>query len=76
VSVQKHLDLTGLKCPLPVLKTRKCLSELETGDVIEVISTDPMASLDIPHFCNEQSHILLEMDKREDESYRFVIKKG
>jgi tRNA 2-thiouridine synthesizing protein A len=43
------LDLSGLKCPLPVLKTRKALKSLAPGDRLEVRCTDPLAAIDIPH---------------------------
>ncbi len=43
------LDLTGLKCPLPALRTRKALQALRPGDLLEVRCTDPMAAIDIPH---------------------------
>jgi tRNA 2-thiouridine synthesizing protein A len=43
------LDLTGLKCPLPALKTRKALKSLTPGDRLEVRCTDPLAVIDIPH---------------------------
>jgi len=42
------LDLTGLKCPLPVLHTRKALLRLRTGDRLQVLCSDPMAAVDIP----------------------------
>ena len=43
------LDLSGLKCPLPALKTRKALKSLTPGDWLEVRCTDPLAVIDIPH---------------------------
>jgi tRNA 2-thiouridine synthesizing protein A len=43
------LDLSGLKCPLPVLRTRKALRSLAPGDLLEVRCTDPLAVIDIPH---------------------------
>ena len=43
------LDLTGLKCPLPVLKTRKALKALSAGDRLEVHCTDPLSVIDIPN---------------------------
>jgi tRNA 2-thiouridine synthesizing protein A len=43
------LDLSGLKCPLPALKTRKALKSLMPGDRLEVRCTDPLAVIDIPH---------------------------
>lgn len=44
-----QLDLSGLKCPLPALKTRKALKSLTPGDRLEVRCTDPLAAIDIPH---------------------------
>lgn len=52
------LDLSGLLCPLPVLKARKKLDGMASGAVLLVIATDPMAAIDIPHFCTEQGHVL------------------
>lgn len=52
------LDLSGLLCPLPVLKARKRLFDMAPGTVLVVTATDPMAAIDIPHFCNEQGHVL------------------
>lgn len=56
------LDLKGLKCPLPVLKTRKALAGLSPGHELTVLTTDPMAAIDIPHFCNESGNELLATD--------------
>ena len=53
------LDLRGLKCPLPALKTRKALKELEKGSILVVECTDPMASLDIPNLIRETGDELL-----------------
>lgn len=60
------LDLSGLLCPLPVLKARKRLAGLTTGHVLRVIATDPMSAIDMPHFCNEQGHTLLDHWKEAD----------
>lgn len=70
-----QLDLKGLKCPLPVLKTKKAMAALATGDRLEVFTTDPMAFIDIPHFCNEQGHNLTISEKNGDNGH-FVIEKG
>ncbi|MBL4645923.1 MAG: sulfurtransferase TusA family protein [Rhizobiales bacterium] len=69
------LDVTGLQCPLPVLKAQKALRALSAGAVLDVISTDPMASIDIPHFCAEKGHELL-LQINEDGATRYRIKKG
>ena len=49
----KKLDLTGLRCPLPVLKTRKALKSLVPGDRLEVYCTDPLSVIDIPNLIRE-----------------------
>lgn len=55
-----ELDTSGLICPLPVLKARKALARLASGDIVKVIATDPMSVIDMPHFCAEQGHALIE----------------
>ena len=53
------VDASGLKCPLPVLKARKAIKNLEAGACIRVISTDPASPLDFKHFCNTSGHELI-----------------
>ncbi|WP_395175346.1 sulfurtransferase TusA family protein [Roseibium alexandrii] len=72
---ENTLDLMGLKCPLPVLKTKKALSRLNAGVELRVQTTDPMAEIDIPHFCQEQGHTLVNKEKTET-GHSFVIRKG
>lgn len=69
------LDLTGQLCPLPVLKARKRLQTMSAGEVLKVIATDPMATIDMPHFCNEQGHELLAQ-KQRGEIFEFWIKRA
>ena len=68
------LDLRGLKCPLPVLRTRKALRRLPAGAEIVVLSTDPLAGLDIPHMAAEDGHRLLRQ-WREGEAVAFHLAK-
>lgn len=68
-------DLRGLKCPLPVLKTRRRMVDLKPGDELIVETSDPLAGIDIPHFCNEDGHELLAQT-RLDGGHRFHIRKG
>lgn len=67
-------DLKGLKCPLPVLRSRKKLQSLAAGTLLQVETTDPLAVIDIPHFCREDGHIL-EASERTDAGHRFLIRK-
>ncbi len=54
------LDLTGLKCPLPVLKARRQIGQMEAGALLEVKADDPAAPLDFEHFCHTGGHELLD----------------
>jgi tRNA 2-thiouridine synthesizing protein A len=66
------IDLKGINCPLPVLKTRKALRGIEGGDEIWVETTDPMAVIDIPNYCNEYGHSLLNQEEGKG-CHRFHI---
>ncbi|MEM0898699.1 MAG: sulfurtransferase TusA family protein [Pseudomonadota bacterium] len=68
-------DLRGLQCPMPVLKTKKRLSSLAMGELLSIETTDPLAVIDIPHFCVEDGHELVDSEELA-ESHRFVIRKG
>ncbi|WP_090205554.1 sulfurtransferase TusA family protein [Yoonia litorea] len=57
-----ELDAKGLLCPLPVLKARKRLMALQSGQILRVEADDPAAVIDIPHFCQEAGHTLLASD--------------
>jgi tRNA 2-thiouridine synthesizing protein A len=68
------IDLRGLKCPLPVLKTRRKMTELPSGALVAVETTDPLAAIDMPHFCSEDGHLLVSQERTEA-GHRFVIRK-
>ncbi|WP_068115155.1 sulfurtransferase TusA family protein [Tropicimonas marinistellae] len=70
----QELDASGLLCPLPVLKARKRLSEMAPGKVLRLLATDPAAVVDVPHFCNESGHQLVEA-KEEDEVQVYLIRR-
>ena len=69
-----RLDTSGLRCPLPVLRTKKALKALEPGDLIDVLATDPAAKADFPAFCETTGNVLEETEER-DGIFRFVIRK-
>lgn len=60
-----NLDLTGLNCPLPVLKTKKILATLGAGEIIRVITTDPASLVDLQDFCKKTGHILLSQSNQD-----------
>jgi tRNA 2-thiouridine synthesizing protein A len=72
---ETHLNLKGLKCPLPALKTRKALAGLQPGAVIVVECTDPLAAIDIPNLLNETGDVL-ETHSERDGALIFRIRKS
>ena len=69
------LDLAGLKCPLPALKTRKALKKLPPGDRLEVLCTDPLAVIDIPNLIRETGD-KIEITERSQDRIVFLIEKA
>lgn len=69
------LDLRGLKCPMPVLKANKVMKSLSSETQLWLETTDPLAVIDIPTFCNENGHKLLETQEL-DGYHRFLVQKG
>ncbi len=69
------LDARGLLCPLPVLKARKRLGALVSGQVLRMQADDPAAIVDVPHFCAEAGHQMLSCDDA-DGAQVYLIRKG
>ena len=69
------IDVRGLKCPLPVLKTARRMGPHPAGTRFTVLATDPLARIDVPHFCQENGHRLIASGS-EAETLRFEIEKG
>ncbi len=59
------LNLRGLKCPLPALRTRKALGGMQTGDILIVECTDPLAGIDIPNLLNQTGDALEDTHKKK-----------
>jgi tRNA 2-thiouridine synthesizing protein A len=68
------LDLMGLNCPLPALKTRNALKKLMAGDTLQVHCTDPLAAIDIPNLVRETGD-RVEITEREERRIVFLIEK-
>jgi tRNA 2-thiouridine synthesizing protein A len=69
------LDTKGLNCPLPILKAKKAISQMETGQILEVLSTDPGSVMDFEALCRQTGHQLLESNQ-ENGIYVFLLKKA
>ena len=73
MSATELLDAKGLNCPLPILHARKKLKTMSTGDVLEILATDPGAVADFEAFCRQTGHELVE-SSQEGDIYKFQIK--
>lgn len=69
------LDARGLQCPLPVLRARKAMQKLNTGDVLRLLATDPGAVRDVAALCAATGHVLVEQSEAGGE-YAFRICKS
>jgi tRNA 2-thiouridine synthesizing protein A len=71
----KELDARGLNCPLPILRTKKALTDMGSGQVLKIMATDPGAVKDFQAFCKQTGNALLSSDTLGDEFVFFMQKK-
>jgi tRNA 2-thiouridine synthesizing protein A len=74
MNFDKELDARGLNCPLPILRTKKALSELASGQVLKVLATDPGAVKDFHTFARQTGHELVSHTE-VDREFTFFMKK-
>jgi tRNA 2-thiouridine synthesizing protein A len=72
--IVRSLDLKGLSCPLPIVKTAQAVKDLAPGDLIEALATDPGAVPDFNAWCKSTGNELVDQSESEG-IYRFVIRK-
>ncbi|HZD79721.1 MAG TPA: sulfurtransferase TusA family protein [Actinomycetota bacterium] len=73
-AITKTLDLKGLSCPLPIVKTAQAMKELSSGDLIEALATDPGSTADFTAWCRSTGNELIEHEE-DGGTFRFVIRK-
>ncbi len=69
---QKELDTRGLNCPLPILKAKKALADMRSGEVLKVLATDPGSMRDFQAFARQTGNELVEQETRDDEFVHFL----
>lgn len=74
-TVDKTLDAKGISCPMPSVKTALALEQMETGQVIEVLTDDPVSKRDLPLWAQNTGNELLEM-KEEDKVIKIYLRKA
>ena len=72
MDAQKVLDTRGLNCPLPILKTKKALADMQSGEVLKVVATDPGSVRDFQAFARQTGNELLEQTPVGDEFIHYL----
>jgi tRNA 2-thiouridine synthesizing protein A len=70
-----ELDASGLNCPLPLLRLKKALMVMSSGDVVKVIATDPAAHLDFGVYADQTGHQIIQLIKESDKQIFYFKKK-
>lgn len=70
----RDLDVKGLNCPLPILRTKKALADMESGQILRVQATDPGAQKDFPAFARQTGNELIEQ-REEGSTFEFYLKR-
>jgi TusA-related sulfurtransferase len=72
MQAHKELDTRGLNCPLPILKAKKALAEMQSGEVLKVVATDPGSTRDFQAFARQTGNELLEQSTVADEFIHYL----
>jgi tRNA 2-thiouridine synthesizing protein A len=70
----KEVDARGLNCPMPILRLKKALAELQGGQIVHVLATDPSSVKDFEAFTRQTGHELLRRDETPDKTFEFFIR--
>ena len=75
VQASTHLDACGLFCPEPVMLLHNSIRDMKSGEVLELVATDPSTTRDVPKFCLFLGHELLSKSENDDRFYYLIRKK-
>ena len=74
IEAHKEIDTRGLNCPLPILKAKKALADMASGDILKVVATDPGSVRDFQAFCRQTGHELVSSGETDAKEFEFVIR--
>lgn len=74
MNFDKELDARGLGCPLPILKSKKSLTDMSSGQVLKIVATDPGSVKDMQAFCRQTGNELLSSSE-DSKTYVFFVRK-
>ena len=72
MDAQKEIDTRGLNCPLPILKAKKALADMNSGDVLKIVATDPGSMRDFQAFARQTGNELLEQNSANEEFVHYL----
>jgi TusA-related sulfurtransferase len=72
MEAQKEVDARGLNCPLPILKAKKALADMTSGQVLKVVATDPGSMRDFQAFARQTGNELIEQTRSDDEFVHYL----
>ena len=75
MNFDQQVDASGLLCPLPLLKSKRQLNQMESGQVLRLIATDPNAESDLRKFCDQSGHLLLLVELVDQQQVIYLQKK-
>lgn len=75
MNIDKELDLSGLECPMPLLKAKLALNGMKSQQILKVVATDPGSEKDFHMFVEQSNHEILDFQK-SDSAYFYWIRKG
>lgn len=74
LQIDREVDARGLNCPLPVLRTKKALNDMQSGQVLRILATDPVSVRDFQAFCKQTGNMLLQ-HREDDGVFSFLLRR-
>ena len=75
MNFDKEVDARGLNCPLPILRAKKALADMQAGQVLRVVATDPGSMKDFQAFAKQTGNDLVSQAETEDKAFEFYLKR-
>lgn len=75
MEIKSTLDCKGLSCPMPMMKLAKAIKDLNSGEILEMLGTDPGTKSDLPKWCEKTGNTIVEEGEAESGVFRYLIQK-
>ncbi|CAN5261096.1 sulfurtransferase TusA family protein [soil metagenome] len=75
IVIAREVDARGLRCPLPILRAKKALADLDSGQVVRILATDPGSLRDFQAFSRQTGNVLLAQMEHEGPEYEFLLRR-